>query len=62
MHINDRFLTTSELASKMRVHTGTIRRWIKIGKITSKNVGGSHRFDFDLVLREIKEFNDKKNS
>ena len=37
------FLTIKEIAAMLKVHEGTVRRWIRNGKLASVKVGESVR-------------------
>lgn len=47
------FYTVQELAQKLRVHTTTIRRAIKSGKIAAFRVGEGSRSSYRIAATEI---------
>lgn len=42
-------LTADELATHLRVHIETVRRWAREGKIPSLSGGKDRRYDLDAV-------------
>ena len=54
---NDWYMTVTETANFFGVHTKTIIRWAKLGKLPyAKTPGGHHRFPLSQALR-IKQEN-----
>lgn len=49
---NEQGVTIAEAASRLKVSTRTIERWIKSGEIASVKVGGSVRLPLSDVLRK----------
>jgi excisionase family DNA binding protein len=35
-----KWITTSEVASKLNIHIETVRRWIRTGELPAVNIGG----------------------
>lgn len=52
-----RLLTVRELAAKMQVHPSTLYRMLAEGELRSIRLGkgGSHRFEWESVLRQLQE-------
>lgn len=52
-----RLLTVRELADKMQVHPSTLYRMLGAGELRSIRLGkgGSHRFEWESVLRQLQE-------
>lgn len=46
---SNEIMTLEEVAALMRVHTATISRWAKGGKLSGFKVGGQWRFRRDLI-------------
>ena len=52
--INQRFLTTEEAARLLNVHTNTIVRWIKQGKLPSSKIGREHRIPREAIENRVR--------
>jgi len=51
--VNDRLLTTKELAAYLRVTTRTVARLLKDGAIPVVRVGSVNRYQLDKVIEEL---------
>ena len=56
-------LTASEVASLLRVHINTVRRWSNHGLMPTYRIGSRHdrRFNREDVAHFLSEFNKKHN-
>lgn len=52
---NTGFLTTEEAARLLNVHSNTIVRWIKTGKLPSSKIGREYRIPRDAIENRIKQ-------
>ena len=50
---NDRLLTVRELAVVLRVHEGSVRRLVSMGKLPALRVGRALRFRLPDVIRAM---------
>jgi excisionase family DNA binding protein len=51
--VNERLLTTKELAAYLRVTTRTVARLLKDGAIPVVRVGSVNRYQLDKVIEEL---------
>lgn len=54
---DNKFLTTEETAQLLNVHSNTIIRWIKSGKLPSSKIGQHYRIPKDAVENRINKVN-----
>jgi excisionase family DNA binding protein len=47
----ERFVTTEDAASTLRVHPNTLRNWAKDNRIPFIRVGGRYRFDINEIIK-----------
>jgi excisionase family DNA binding protein len=56
---NDKLYTIDEIAQLLSVHPETVRNWIRTGKLSAINLGGSAGYrvsqsDLDAFLRSLR--------
>ncbi len=49
------FLKTGELARRLGVCPGSVRKWVRLGVIPALRVGRTIRFDFDAVVKALSD-------
>lgn len=49
----EQFYTTSEVASKLKVHVETVKRWLRNGDMEGIRIGGRWRISEDAVQKFI---------
>src|ERR687886_615132 len=50
---NDKFLSTEEVAKLLSVHTNTVSRWIKSGKLPSTKIGREYRIPRSAIENRV---------
>ncbi len=55
------FLSTNELAERLKFHPETIRRLVRRSEIPAMRIGNKNRYDFDEVVKSLKINESKDN-
>lgn len=56
MNFNEPVYTTEEVAKRYRVKVDTVQRWVRTGRLTALNLGGTRRGPFGIRLSDLVEF------
>jgi excisionase family DNA binding protein len=51
----DRLLTVSEVAERLRVYPETVRRWLRAGRLTGIRLGGT-KLGYRIAESELRRF------
>lgn len=54
-----KYLTTNEVAKKLKVHNMTVWRWIKTGKLPAVSMGEGPGVRYRVKLSDLNEFKEK---
>lgn len=56
--MSDELLTAEEVAARLRVHVGTIQRWLRTGQLRGVRLGG--RTGYRVMTADLNEFLERR--
>ena len=56
MNFNEPVYTTEEVAKRYRVKVDTVQRWVRTGRLSALNLGGTRLGPFGIRLSDLVEF------
>ena len=56
MNFNEPVYTTEEVAKRYRVKVDTVQRWVRTGRLSALNLGGTRMGPFGIRLSDLVDF------